>query len=100
MGPAAGVHGGEIIAEGTPADIMAAKKSVTGQYLTGMRSVPVPAKRRKAPPNKRIKVVGAKAHNLQNISVAFPLGFFTFVTGVPGGGKSTPTIDTLYKRTE
>lgn len=97
MGPAAGVHGGEIIAEGTPADIIASKRSVTGQYLAGTKFVPVPAKRRTAPPNKRIRVIGARANNLQNISVDFPLGIFTCVTGVSGGGKSTLTIETLYK---
>ncbi|WP_341701938.1 excinuclease ABC subunit UvrA [Ferrovibrio sp.] len=97
MGPAAGVHGGEIIAEGKPADIMASKKSLTGQYLTGAKAVPVPAKRRKRQPNKTIRVVGAKANNLRDITVEFPLGIFTCVTGVSGGGKSTLTIETLYK---
>lgn len=97
MGPAAGVHGGEIIAEGTPEDIMASKKSVTGQYLTGVKSVAVPKMRRKRQPNKTIKVIGARANNLQNISVDFPLGIFTCVTGVSGGGKSTLTIETLFK---
>ncbi|WP_374304956.1 excinuclease ABC subunit UvrA [Ferrovibrio sp.] len=97
MGPAAGVHGGEIIAQGTPEEIMAAKKSVTGQYLTGVRSVAVPKQRRKRVANKLLKVIGAKANNLQNISVEFPLGIFTCVTGVSGGGKSTLTIETLFK---
>lgn len=97
MGPAAGVHGGEIIAEGTPEDIMAAKKSVTGQYLNGTRFVAVPKARRKRVANKQLKVIGAKANNLQNVSVDFPLGLFTCVTGVSGGGKSTLTIETLYK---
>ncbi|QDO98810.1 excinuclease ABC subunit UvrA [Ferrovibrio terrae] len=97
MGPAAGVHGGEIIAEGTPEDIMAAKKSVTGQYLNGTRFVAVPKVRRKRVSNKLLKVIGAKANNLQNVSVDFPLGLFTCVTGVSGGGKSTLTIETLYK---
>ncbi|WP_298728029.1 excinuclease ABC subunit UvrA [uncultured Ferrovibrio sp.] len=97
MGPAAGVHGGEIIAQGTPEEIMANKKSITGQYLTGVKSVPVPKQRRKPTPNKRIRVVGARANNLQNITVEFPLGIFTCVTGVSGGGKSTLTIETLYK---
>lgn len=97
MGPAAGVHGGEIIAEGTPEDIMAVKKSVTGQYLNGTRFVAVPKSRRKRVANKQIKVIGARANNLQNVSVDFPLGLFTCVTGVSGGGKSTLTIETLYK---
>src|SRR3546814_12278641 len=76
---------------------MASKKSVTGPYLTGVRSVPVPAKRRKRQPNKTLRVVGAKANNLRDITVEFPLGIFTCVTGVSGGGKSTLTIETLYK---
>ncbi|MFN4310889.1 MAG: excinuclease ABC subunit UvrA [Ferrovibrio sp.] len=97
MGPAAGVHGGEIIAQGTPDEIMATKKSVTGQYLTGAKFVAVPKQRRKRVANKQLKVVGAKANNLQNISVEFPLGIFTCVTGVSGGGKSTLTIETLFK---
>jgi excinuclease ABC subunit A len=97
MGPAAGVHGGEIIAQGTPDEIMATKKSVTGQYLTGAKFVAVPKQRRKRVVNKQLKVVGAKANNLQNISVEFPLGIFTCVTGVSGGGKSTLTIETLFK---
>jgi excinuclease ABC subunit A len=97
MGPAAGVHGGEIIAEGSPEDIMAAKKSVTGQYLNGTKFVAVPRQRRKRVANKQIKVVGARANNLQNVSVEFPLGLFTCVTGVSGGGKSTLTIETLFK---
>jgi excinuclease ABC subunit A len=97
MGPAAGVHGGVIIAEGTPEDIMASKKSITGQYLTGERAVAVPKTRRKRVANKQLKVIGAKANNLQNVSVEFPLGLFTCVTGVSGGGKSTLTIETLYK---
>jgi excinuclease ABC subunit A len=97
MGPAAGVHGGEIIAEGTPEKIMATKKSVTGQYLNGTRFVAVPKARRKRVSNKLLKVIGAKANNLQNVSVDFPLGLFTCVTGVSGGGKSTLTIETLYK---
>ena len=96
IGPAAGVHGGEIIAEGTPKQIMAAKKSVTGQYLTGKRSIPVPLERRKGS-GKKIVVEGATGNNLQNITAEFPLGTFTCVTGVSGGGKSTLTIETLFK---
>jgi len=97
MGPAAGVHGGEIIAQGTPADIMAAKNSITGQYLSGERSVPIPARRRPHAANKVLRVVGAKANNLKDVSAAFPLGVLTCVTGVSGGGKSTLTLETLYK---
>ncbi|MBP6819814.1 excinuclease ABC subunit UvrA [Ferrovibrio sp. MS7] len=97
MGPAAGVHGGEIIAEGTPADIMKSAKSVTGQYLSGKRFVAVPTKRRQRVPNKIVRVIGAKANNLKNVTAEFPLGLLTCVTGVSGGGKSTLTIETLFK---
>ncbi len=96
IGPAAGVHGGEIIAEGTPKQIMAAKNSVTGQYLTGKRKIPVPQDRRTGN-GKKIVVEGATGNNLQNVTVEFPLGTFTCVTGVSGGGKSTLTIETLFK---
>jgi len=97
MGPAAGVHGGEVIAAGKPADIMLAPNSITGQYLTGMRQIPVPAKRRKATPNKQISVIGARGNNLKNVTAGIPIGLFTCITGVSGGGKSTLTIETLYK---
>src|SRR5205085_5890780 len=96
IGPGAGVHGGHIVAQGTPADIMHNKGSLTGKYLTGELSVEVPERR---PPNHRrtIKVVNARGNNLKNISAEIPLGLFTCVTGVSGGGKSTLLIDTLYK---
>ena len=97
MGPAAGIHGGEVIAAGKPADIMLAPNSITGQYLTGMRQIPVPAKRRKPIPNKQVTVVGARGNNLKNVSASIPIGLFTCITGVSGGGKSTLTIETLYK---
>lgn len=97
MGPAAGIHGGEVIAAGKPADIMLAPDSITGQYLTGMRQIPVPAKRRKPIPNKQVTVVGARGNNLKNVSASIPIGLFTCITGVSGGGKSTLTIETLYK---
>ena len=97
IGPGAGIHGGEIIAEGTPAQVMKNPKSITGQYLTGKRSVPLPAKRRKGHKGQKITVVGAKANNLQNVTVDFPLGTFTCVTGVSGGGKSSLVIETMYK---
>jgi excinuclease ABC subunit A len=96
IGPGAGVHGGEIVAQGTPADIMRSPNSLTGKYLTGELSVEIPERR---PPNHRrtIKVVNARGNNLKNITAEIPLGLFTCVTGVSGGGKSTLLIDTLYK---
>jgi excinuclease ABC subunit A len=97
VGPGAGVHGGHIVAQGTPAEVMANPKSLTGQYLTGAQHVPLPAKRRKPDPKRRIKVTGARANNLKNVNAEIPLGVFTCVTGVSGGGKSTLLIDTVYK---
>ena len=96
IGPGAGVHGGQVIAHGKPADIAANEKSITGQYLTGTREIAVPAERRKGN-GKKIKVVKATGNNLQNVTVDFPLGKFVCVTGVSGGGKSTLTIETLFK---
>jgi excinuclease ABC subunit A len=97
MGPGAGIHGGHIIAEGTPAQIMANKKSLTGKYLNGVEFIAVPEKRRKAVHNRWLKIVGARGNNLKNVSAEIPLGTLTCVTGVSGGGKSTLTIETLYK---
>ncbi len=96
IGPGAGMHGGHIVAEGTPNEIMRNPNSLTGKYLTGELSVEVPERR---PPNHRrtLKVVNARGNNLKNISAEIPLGLFTCVTGVSGGGKSTLLIDTLYK---
>ncbi|CAL77762.1 UvrABC system protein A (UvrA protein)(Excinuclease ABC subunit A)(Excinuclease ATPase subunit) [Bradyrhizobium sp. ORS 278] len=96
IGPGAGTHGGHIVAEGTPAEIMRNPKSLTGKYLTGELEVEVPERR---PPNHRrtIKVVNARGNNLKNVSAEIPLGLFTAITGVSGGGKSTLLIDTLYK---
>src|SRR6266481_1437659 len=96
MGPGAGIHGGHIVAQGTPADIMKSPNSLTGKYLTGELSVAIPERK---PPNHRrtIKVVNARGNNLKNVSAEIPLGLFTCVTGVSGGGKSTLLIDTLYK---
>ncbi|MCB1370685.1 MAG: excinuclease ABC subunit UvrA, partial [Rhodobacteraceae bacterium] len=96
IGPGAGVHGGAIIAEGAPADIAAAPDSITGQYLTGARTIAVPAKRREGN-GKRLRVVDATGNNLQSVTAEFPLGTFTCVTGVSGGGKSTLTVETLFK---
>jgi excinuclease ABC subunit A len=97
MGPGAGVHGGHIIAEGTPAQIIANKKSLTGKYLSGVENIPIPAQRRKPAHNRWLKVVGARANNLKNVTAQIPLGTLTCITGVSGGGKSTLTIETLYK---
>ncbi len=96
IGPGAGVHGGHIVAQGTPADIMRNPKSLTGKYLTGELSVAIPERR--APNHRRtVKVVNARGNNLKNVTAEVPLGLFTCITGVSGGGKSTLLIDTLYK---
>ncbi|KZD03711.1 excinuclease ABC subunit UvrA [Oceanibaculum pacificum] len=97
MGPGAGAHGGTVIAAGTPDQVMQTPASITGQYLTGIRQVPVPAKRRKGKKGQFLRLAGATGNNLKNVSVDIPLGTFTCVTGVSGGGKSTLIIDTLYK---
>ncbi|ALL12685.1 excinuclease ABC subunit UvrA [Caulobacter henricii] len=97
MGPAAGVHGGEIVAQGKPADIMANPASVTGQYLTGTREIEVPEDRRPISKKKMLRVVGATGNNLKGVTGEIPVGTFTCITGVSGGGKSTFTIETLYK---
>ncbi len=96
VGPGAGVHGGHIVAQGTPAQVMKNPASLTGKYLTGELSVAVPERR---PPNHRrtIKVINARGNNLKNVSAEIPLGLFTCVTGVSGGGKSTLLLDTVYK---
>ncbi len=97
MGPGAGVHGGLVVAEGTPQEVMANKKSITGQYLAGTRMIAVPKERRKASKSRKITIRGARANNLRNINVEIPFGLFTAVTGVSGGGKSSLVIQTLYK---
>ena len=97
IGPGAGLHGGEIIAQGAPAKIISVKKSLTGQYLAGTKQVPVPKKRRTTKADKCITVKNARGNNLKNVDAEIPLGTFTCVTGVSGGGKSTLLIDTLYK---
>ncbi|MEN8896323.1 MAG: excinuclease ABC subunit UvrA [Yoonia sp.] len=96
IGPGAGVHGGQVVSQGAPSDIMADANSITGQYLTGTREIPVPIKRRKGS-KKKLMVVKATGNNLQNVTVDYPLGQFVCVTGVSGGGKSTLTIETLFK---
>ena len=96
IGPGAGVHGGQIIAQGTAKEIMENENSITGQYLSGKRCVPIPEKRRKGN-GKKLKVVGAKQNNLKNINVEFPLGKFICVTGVSGSGKSSLVNEILYK---
>ncbi|ESX98260.1 excinuclease ABC subunit UvrA [Mesorhizobium sp. LNJC405B00] len=97
MGPAAGIHGGEIIAQGTPQQVMANPNSITGKYLSGALEVATPGVRREAKKNRRLKIVGARGNNLKNVTAEIPLGTFTAVTGVSGGGKSTFLIETLFK---
>ncbi len=97
MGPGAGIHGGEVVATGTPQQVMACKESLTAQYLTGERFIPAPKSRRPGKLGQAIKVYGARANNLQNLDVTIPLGCFVCVTGVSGGGKSSLIIETLYK---
>ncbi|MEO0915642.1 MAG: excinuclease ABC subunit UvrA, partial [Pseudomonadota bacterium] len=96
IGPGAGVHGGDVVAKGTTAQIMKNKKSVTGDYLAGRREIAVPVERRKGN-GKALTVVKASGNNLQDVTVDFPLGKFVCVSGVSGGGKSTLTIETLFK---
>ena len=97
IGPGAGVHGGQVVAAGTPAEVMATPNSLTGQYLSGKKKIEVPAARR-AGNGKILKVVGASENNLRHIDVEFPLGTFTVVTGVSGSGKSSLVNEVLFKR--
>ena len=97
IGPGAGIHGGEVVAQGTPQDVVAAPKSLTGQYLSGAKEIPLPATRRPLSDTRRLKLVGARANNLQDVTAEIPLSTFTCITGVSGGGKSTLLIETLYK---
>jgi excinuclease ABC subunit A len=99
MGPGAGAHGGKVIAQGTPEEVMKNSASLTGQYLSGFRQIPIPKARREPPPKngRWLTVKGAKENNLQNVTASIPLGTFTCVTGVSGSGKSTLIVETLYK---
>ncbi len=97
LGPGAGVHGGDIVAAGTPAEIMANKASLTGKYLSGTLEIPVPAKRIPVDESAMLTLSGAQGNNLKNITAHFPVGLMTCVTGVSGSGKSTLINDTLYK---
>ncbi|MGB8740464.1 MAG: excinuclease ABC subunit UvrA [Xanthobacteraceae bacterium] len=96
IGPGAGIHGGNLIAQGSVDDLIAAEDSWTGKYLSGALAVPIPERRPKNP-SRMLKIIGARGNNLKNVSAEIPLGLFTCVTGVSGGGKSTLLIDTLYK---
>jgi len=94
MGPGAGVHGGEVVAQGTPAEIIANPHSITGPWLSGKRQLPVPAKR-KSRAKAMVRIVGARAHNLHDVTAEIPVGLFTCFTGVSGSGKSSLVVDTL-----
>ncbi|MCC8421740.1 excinuclease ABC subunit UvrA [Photorhabdus thracensis] len=96
IGPGAGVHGGEIVAEGTVKDIMISKDSLTGKFLSGERQIAIPEQRIPADPKKILKLIGAKGNNLKNVTFSLPVGLFTCITGVSGSGKSTLINDTLF----
>jgi len=97
IGPGAGVHGGDIVAEGTPQDILNHPDSLTGKYLSGRMGIPVPSERREGRKGKMLSLKGATGNNLKNVDVDIPLGVFVAITGVSGGGKSTLMIDTMYQ---
>ncbi len=99
MGIGAGVHGGEVIAQGTPQEIQQSKQSLTGQYLSGKKQIAIPKKRRPVDTERQLHVLGATGNNLQNVDLALPLGLFVCITGVSGSGKSTLINDTLYNAT-
>ncbi len=96
LGPGAGIHGGAVVAAGTPREIMANPASLTGQYLSGRRSIPLPAQRTRRDPERLLRIVGARGNNLRDVTVDVPVGLFTCVTGVSGSGKSTLILDTLH----
>ncbi|WP_374276393.1 excinuclease ABC subunit UvrA [Azonexus sp.] len=96
IGPGAGVHGGSVVAEGTPAEVAANPASLTGAYLSGAKAISLPARRRPRNPDKQLEVVGAHGNNLRDVTLELPVGLFTCVTGVSGSGKSTLINDTLY----
>jgi excinuclease ABC subunit A len=97
LGPGAGVHGGRVVAQGTPIEVEASPASLTGQYLSGRKRIEIPERRRKADPKQRLRLRSASGNNLKGIDVSFPVGLFTCVTGVSGSGKSTLVNDTLYR---
>src|SRR3954467_12405310 len=97
MGPGAGIHGGQVVASGTPAEVARNPASLTGQYLSGRRTIPLPLMRTPADPDRQLRVIGASGNNLKHVTLELPLGLFICVTGVSGSGKSTLINDTLYQ---
>lgn len=99
IGPGAGIHGGEIVSQGSPEDVMANQDSLTGQYLSGAKQISIPGERHKPNKNKQLQLIGAKGNNLQDVTLTIPVGLFTCITGVSGSGKSTLINSTLYPLT-
>ena len=97
MGPGAGEHGGEVVAHGTPDEVIASPRSVTGDYLSGRRSIAIPAQRTRPHPERQLRIVGARGNNLKTVEVSLPVGLLTCITGVSGSGKSTLINDTLAR---